>query len=322
MAQPPVVARDSAGLPIPPPSPTPAPLFAEITPEDGSELEIYFGAKPNNQRGYRRLRRKVRREKALGEIDSQDRWLISYSDFITLLFAFFVVMYAISQVNESKYRVLSESLVQAFKPQGNLEAKSIVENKLGQPSATPVPAGVVPQMPPRPEIPKQPPLPKLQDVELEVKKELDPLIKTGEIRVLSGTQGLSIELNTKVSFKPGEASMTFESFLPLKNVARILSRNANMVRVEGYVGSERISSEFATAWELSTARASRVVRYFADSGIDPQRLSALGYGDTRAGQGGNTRLGILILPISGEAAPKESTVQPDGSTTPNIKELN
>lgn len=324
MAQEPAVVRDSAGLPIKPASDAPPPpLFAELPPEDDTDLKIFFGSQQGGHRSYRRLRRKVRRDRVLGEVESQDRWLISYSDFITLLFAFFVVMYAISRVNESKYRVLSESLIQAFKPQGNLEAKSITENKIGQPSTTPVPAGAVPQAPTKPEIPKEPPLPKLRDVELELKKALDPLIQTGDIKVLSGTQGLSIELNAKVSFKPGEAAITFDSFLPLKNVARILLRNAHIVRIEGYVGNERVASEYPSAWELSTARASRMVRYFIDSGIDPQRLSALGYGDSRAGEAGlEKRVGIMILPVDGETTPKATNVLPDGSTSPNLKELN
>ncbi len=332
-----VVVRDSAGLPISPaqtPPPPSAALFAEL-PEEGeeeeSDLKIYFGSQQNGHRAYRRSKRRARRQRALGEIDSPDRWLISYSDFITLLFAFFVVMYAISQVNESKYRVLSESLIQAFKPQGNLEAKSITENKTGQPSTTPVPAGVIPQAVPNPEIPKRPALPKLRDVELELKKELDPLIQTGDVRVASGTQGLSIELSNKVTFKVGEAAMTFESFFPLRNIARILARNAHLVRVEGHSENEPVANLYPSPWELSAARAARVVRYFIDNGVDPQRLSALGYGDTRLGEagnggnggkGGNRRVSILVLPVAGEIEPKVTNVLPDGTISPNIKEIN
>ena len=324
------VVRDSAGLPIKPASgdaPPPAPLFAELPAEDESDLKIYMGDPQSGHRALRRLRRRLRREAVFSEMDNQDRWLISYSDFITLLFAFFVVMYAISQVNESKYRVLSESLIQAFRPQGNLEAKSISENKLGQPSTTPVPAGVIPQVAPRPEIPKQPPLPKLNDVELELKKELDPLIQTGDIRIASGTQGLSIELMNKVSFKPGDAAMTFESFLPLRNVARILARNSYLVRIEAHTENEPVADAhlYPTQWELSAARATRVVRYFIENGVDPQRLSATGFADTKIGDrpgAGNRRVSIIVLPASGEEPSKQTTMQPDGTTRPNYKELN
>ncbi len=325
MAQSSAPVLDSAGLPITPSSGAkpPAP-FAEIAPEE-SGLKIFFGVSQPENRALRRLKRRVRREKVLGEIDSQDRWLISYSDFITLLFAFFVVMYAISQVNESKYRVLSESLIQAFKPQGNLEAKSIMENKTGQPSTTPVPAGVIPQAMPNPDIPKVPHLPKLRDVELEIRKELDPLIQTGDIRIASGTQGLSIELKTKVSFKTGEAAMTFDSFLPLRQVARILARNAHLIRVEGHTDGEPLGGQpgYPSQWELSTARASRVVRYFIDNGVDPQRLSAAGYGDTRVSDSGdNRRVSIIVLPEGGESAPTTTSVLPNGTVSPEIKEVN
>jgi len=301
--------RDSAGLPSSPAMSTPPPLpefFSNLSPGEQLDDNLLVGSSATSHRALRRFKRKLRRRQSMNETDNQDRWLISYSDFITLLFAFFVVMYAISQVNESKYRVLSESLIQAFRPHGNLEAKSITENKLGQPSTTPVPAGVIPHAAPHPEIPKEPPLPKLRDVQREVRKELDPLIKTGEARVADGTQGLSIEIDAKVLFKPGDTALTFESYLPLRNIARILARNAHQIRVEGHSDNERLNNEiYPSQWELSTARASRVVRYFIDNGVDPQRLTAAGYADTRAveastGRGSNRRVAILVLPAEGE----------------------
>jgi len=309
MAEP--VLRDSAGLPVKPP---PAP-FAELPAEDGSDLKIFFGAEGAKQpRAVRRLRRRMRRERLHAETDSHDRWLISYSDFITLLFAFFVVMYAISQINESKYRVMSESLIQAFKPLGNLEARSVVENKVGQPSSSPIPAGVIPQAVPNPEVPKQPALPRLRDVELEIKKALDPLIQTGDVRVLAGTDGLSIEMGAKVSFKTGEAEPTFESFLPLRTVARLLARNALPIRVEGHTENEQIAEpqRHATQWELSSARASRVVRILIDNGVDPQRLAATGYADTKSTQrsaSGSPRVSIIVQPLQTDGPPRESLRQ-------------
>lgn len=309
MAEP--VQRDSAGLAIKPP---PAP-FAELPAEDDGDLKIFFGAQSAAPpRALRRLKRRFRRERLNAEFDSHDRWLISYSDFITLLFAFFVVMYAISQINESKYRVMSESLVQAFKPLGNLEARSVVENKVGQPSTTPIPAGVIPQAMPNPEVPKQPALPKLRDVELELKKELDPLIQTGDVRVLAGTDGLTIEMGTKVSFKNGEAEPTFESFLPLRTLARLLARSALPVRVEGYTENETIvdTQRHATQWELSAARAARVVRILIDNGVDPQRLSATGFADTRSTQrsaSGSPRVSIMVQPLQAEGDPRATLNQ-------------
>lgn len=304
MAEP--VQRDSAGLPVKPP---PVP-FAELPPEDEGDLKIYLGAEaPTQPRTVRRLKRRMRRARLHAETDNHDRWLISYSDFITLLFAFFVVMYAISQINESKYRVMSESLIQAFKPLGNLEGRSPVENKVGQPSTSPVPAGVIPQAVPNPEVPKQVALPKLRDVELEIKQALDPLIQTGDVRVLAGTDGLSIEMGTKVSFKTGEADPTFESFLPLRTLARLLARNALPIRVEGHTGNESIvePQRYPSQWELSAARAARVARILIDNGVDPQRLSATGYADTRSTQrsaSGTARVSIMVLPLQGEGDPR------------------
>jgi chemotaxis protein MotB len=225
--------------------------------------------------------------------ESHERWLISYSDFITLLFAFFVVMYAISSINEGKYRVFSDALGAAF-------------------GGTPPPtaAAVQPALP----IPNLAQRRRAEALKREkerltalaqgLKSTLAPLVKEGKVRVTQNSRGVSVEINASVLFDPGDANLTSESREALSSIAVLLKDDPHAVQVEGHTDTTPIRNAlFASNWELSAVRASSVVRLFIDSGVAANRMSAVGHSsnipvasnDTPEGKARNRRVNVTIL---------------------------
>lgn len=224
------------------------------------------------------------------ECDNRDRWVVSYADFVTLLLAFFVVMYAISSVNEGRYRQVSEALVQAFQT---------TENKPDRSSIVPPP--VQHTQPPK----REQDVP-LQGMANDIRSVLDPLVRAGQVRVTENARGVAVEINASVLFASGQAELADASLRSLEAVAKVLARAPNAIEVEGYTDDSPINSPiFPSNWELSAARASRVVRLFADAGVDPARMGAIGYGDNRSvdsndtpeGRSRNRRVVVVILPL-------------------------
>ena len=254
-------------------------------------------------------RRKPRHE----EHDNHDRWLVSYADFITLLFAFFVVMYAISQVNEGKYRVLSEALMQAFKPDGH--APTVLPPQR-EPVTTPPP--------PKPTDtgPRAQANARMKAIARDVLQALEPLVRDGQVRVTESPLGISVEINASVLFKSAQAELESESVRALMAVARVLAGVPNQVQVQGHTDNAPIATpQFPSNWELSGARASSVVRLFIASGVPPERLVALGYADTRPmeanatleGRSRNRRVTVMILPENAEEKTPVSVLEPEKS---------
>ncbi len=252
-----------------------------------------------------------RRRRIAADHENHDRWLISYADFITLLFAFFVVMYAISAVNEGKYRVLASSLGSAF-------------------GKAPTDDAPVPQLPTvtlPPEV-KQRTLKQQQAIEeqahmtavasslLEV---MAPLAKDGQVRVTQSRRGVSIEINANVLFEPGRAELEPGSLAVLGAVAEKLRREPFNLEITGHTDNIPISnSAFPSNWELSAVRASSVVRLFADAGIDPARLFAIGReaslpvagNETAEGRARNRRVELMILSGLPDTTIEEIPVRP------------
>jgi len=237
-----------------------------------------------------------RRRRVVIEHENHDRWLISFADFVTLLFAFFVVMYAISAVNESKYRVLASSLGDAF----------------GKTPSTDAPVPQLPAMPLPPEV-KQRTLKQQQAIEeqahmTEVASNLldvmAPLVKEGKVRVTQSRRGVSIEINANVLFAAGQAELEPQSLAVLRAVAEHLRNEPFNLEITGHTDDVPIrNSVFASNWELSAVRASSVVRLLADSGIAPVRLFAIGReasqpiasNETAEGRARNRRVELMIL---------------------------
>jgi chemotaxis protein MotB len=260
------------------------------------------------------------RRKRPEEHDNLERWLVSYADFITLLFAFFVVMYAISSVNEGKYRVMSDSLINAFKEPQTKD--KLIEMSTRNPEVmlgTGKPIGkAVQQVRPTPEGQKA--AESMKKVAKNVLQAMQPLIQNGQVRVTQSPRGVTVEINASVLFKSGEAILQPQSTEALAAVAQVLSQVDNPIQVEGHTDNIPISSpNFPSNWELSSSRAGSVVRLFSERGVPAARMVAIGYADNRPvdtnatldGRSRNRRVNVLILNEVGGAA-SEIALQEDG----------
>lgn len=248
------------------------------------------------------------------EHENLERWLVSYADFITLLFAFFVVMYAISSVNEGKYRVLSESLIASFRsPTKSLEpvqvgkvAKSPVSKQMDF-RKTPV-AIELPDMPtPRYEMVEKPdekgrnsgqggaqqsanpeaasgdnPAEVLKEISEEIEQAMAKMIEQDLIDVRRSEHWVEVEINNSLLFASGSARISRKALPVLERLAKILGRFPNAIHVEGFTDNVPIDNViFPSNWELSAGRAAGVVHLFTKEGVEPQRLVAIGYGQYR-----------------------------------------
>ena len=230
------------------------------------------------------------RRKREEEKDNHERWMVSYSDFITLLFAFFVVMYATSSVNEGKYKVFGYSLSNAFL------------NKV-PPKTEPM---VVKKNPVVPETGKGEEKRRagMKIIANDILSVMSPLVKVGKVRIMQSAIGVSVEINASLLFKSGQAVLEPDSVKALQAVAQVLKSDTHAIQVMGYTDDTPIKNTyFPSNWELSSARAASVVRLFADSGIDPARMVVEGYAanqpvdsnDTPEGRARNRRVTIMIL---------------------------
>jgi chemotaxis protein MotB len=246
----------------------------------------------------------ARRKRRNQDTDNHDRWLVSYADFITLLFAFFVVMYAISQINEGKYRVLSDALLQAFKPDGHRDNVIVPPLPQHHPD-TPHGSGIVPPVRPDGKGEDGRAADRMRTLARDVINALDPLMKSGQVRVTESGRGVAVEINASVLFTSGEAVLQSQSQPALEALGRVLAPLPNDVEVEGHTDNTPIASaRYPSNWELSAARASSVVRLFIEEGVASVRLVAVGYADTRnispnttpEGRAQNRRVTVMILP--------------------------
>ena len=228
------------------------------------------------------------------EPDNHERWLVSYADFITLLFAFFVVMYAISVVNEGKYKVFSDALGNAFggrvtpKPATDIQGAISLPNIVAKRRAEAM----------RRERER------LTTLARDLTSTLAPLVKEGKVRVTQNSRGVSVEINASVLFDSGNATLTADSREALQALAVLLRGDPHTLQVEGHTDNLHIQNPvFPSNWELSAARASAVVRLFIDSGVAPGRMTVVGHGsnipvasnDDAEGRARNRRVAVTIL---------------------------
>ena len=198
--------------------------------------------------------------------ENHERWLITYADMITLLMVFFIVLYASSIVDSNKFQSLAASLQQAF----NVDVLQgfDLETTSADPAAAEALVAAL-----------------KQDVE-SLRSELDalrgPALSRGDIAVEVNREGILISIYGNLLFDSGKATINYEALDVLQRVARAIATKPYPMRVEGHTDNIPIDTQvYPSNWELSTARATAVVRYLIDSGISPQRVQAVGYGETR-----------------------------------------
>lgn len=226
------------------------------------------------------------------EHENHERWLVSYADFITLLFAFFVVMYSVSSVNEGKFRVVSESIQAALKP----VVSTPVSDKVFEMGAHK--SSLVPVLHQKPILVR-----KIQEV---LSSRSRDVLFTKHVAIADTDEGVLITIAESTMFESGQAELRPEALPLLEALAEVLIDQApKEVRVQGHTDNVPIQSiQFPSNWELSTARAASVVRALSEVyGVPTGGLSASGFAEykpltnntTPDGRAKNRRVELLIV---------------------------
>ena len=261
------------------------------------------------------------RRKKPRKSSNHERWLVSYADFITLLFAFFVVLYASSQVDKKKVGKLAMAIQVAFQEMGVFETSS---TKVPVDLEDPMPFNTVQsvesaqrnaslaQVASRPEgtLGGREANGDLADLQQELESTLALEISRQEISMRREPDGLVISLREVGFFESGSGQMKQESQAAFDRIAALLRKRNCRLRIEGHTDNVPIhTAQFASNWELSTSRATEIIRLLVvRDGFNPFRLGAAGYSEyhpvapnnTREGRSMNRRVDIVIL---GQALP-------------------
>lgn len=233
-----------------------------------------------------------RRAKEPEKAPNHERWLITYADLITLLMVFFIIMYTISNVNAKKFAQLSSSLSGALA--GESSGYFIGE--------APGPA-IVPGQAAGGGAGKE--LEEMEKAQKEIEEYIQGKGLDGRVVVTYEERGLVVSLKETMFFPIGSAEINPKAKETLQVIGQALIKMPNNIRIEGHTCNLPIkTANFPSNWELSTQRATNVVRYLIDQvGFDPKRLSATGYGEYRplspntseANRTMNRRVDIVVL---------------------------
>src|SRR3984885_4860015 len=290
------------------------------------------------------------RKKKHEEHMNHEAWAIPYGDLVTLLFALFTVMYAMSSVNEGKFRVLSDSMIAAFNgAPKSMRPVNIGEKEPGKggdkelTGVTPTvfiqmkdekstPDGrLVPRDPSKTENMRSADLPgALIRMQRQVQDAMQSLIDAKLVTVRRENMWLEIEINPDILFPSGAGEFSPAAEPVLDKLAEVLKPFPNPIRVEGHTDDRPIrTSEFPSNWELSAARAASVVHQFTRQGIDPLRLEIVGFGQFRPrqsnstvdGRNANRRVTVLVLEEVSPGAPvtARATNQTPAIAAPGIE---
>ncbi|TXG98046.1 MAG: flagellar motor protein MotD [Nevskiaceae bacterium] len=271
------------------------------------------------------------------EHTNHEAWAIPYGDLVTLLLALFVVMYAVSSVNEGKFRVMAEAMAEAFGGAPRSISPIQVGEKISKGSDHEQKMSVLPT----------PALPQalggvmrnlrnpnvidgriqssiaqhdqnisgstgyskakadLKLMAAEVQKSLGGLIDKGMIKIHANPLSLEIEIKTDILFASGQAGLSDTAAAPLMKLAEILGRFPNAMRIEGHTDNMPINTvAFPSNWELSAARAASVVHLFMEQGVDPKRMSVEGWGeyqpvgDNATAEGRNRNRRVVLVVLA------------------------
>lgn len=255
---------------------------------------------------------------------NHEAWAIPYGDLVTLLFALFTVMYAMSSVNEGKFRVLSDSMIAAFNgAPKSLQPLNIGEKEPGKGGEKPLvgisptafmkirqnksssDASLNPRDPTKTASAVSADLPgALIRMQRQVQDAMQSLIDAKLVTVRRENMWLEIEINADILFPSGAGEFAPAAEPVLDKLAEVLKPFPNPIRVEGHTDDRPIrTAAFPSNWELSAARAASVVHQFTRQGIDPLRLEIVGFGEfhprqtneTNEGRNANRRVVVLVL---------------------------
>lgn len=237
-----------------------------------------------------------------------ERWLVSYADFITLLFAFFVVMYSIANQDKAKIKQITEAIERTFRGPSTMldmgsgaavsafsnpasELAQVIDTTVGRTNAVPD---------------FNPELQKIAErLEESIAYQLQTTDLKDTLKIIYDDRGLVVRFSANKLFNPGEASVEKKYYPLLQKIAEVIGPTDRLIRVEGHTDNSPLpqGSKFDTNWELSTARAAWIVRYLrAKTEMPISRLSAAGFADgqplssndTEQGRSQNRRVEIVI----------------------------
>lgn len=271
-----------------------------------------------------------RRKKKHEDHTNHEAWAIPYGDLVTLLLAFFVVMYAMSSVNEGKYRILSDSLVAAFRgtPRtiepvqvgtkqvgsgADLKVSIVAQQALtGQPRQMLEAVPIADDRPhfngPRSAVSSTESEQLLGKVAADVERAMQDLVDSKQVVVRRFVDRVEVEIRTDILFGSASATVSADARSIIERLTDALARFPNPVRVEGHTDDVPIRTRaYPSNWELSAARAATVVHIMSTRGMAPQRLAVLGYGEfrpvesnaTAEGRNQNRRVLLVVTGLSG-----------------------
>jgi chemotaxis protein MotB len=244
--------------------------------------------------------------------ENHERWLVSYADFITLLFAFFVVMFASSQTDKAKTQAVSDSVQRALKGESfNSMVTAILGGTIdtkGQGSAQMKGPGGVKKELKTVDAKRDGQIAELLPSLQILSKELGPEIRAGKLQINMGARGLVISFTQAALFPSGEDEIAKDFYPGIQKIANAIQQVPNPVKLEGHTDSVPIhNARFKSNWDLSAARSIALLELFVKSGMPPQRISIAGYADTapvdnndtEAGRQRNRRVDMVILNETG-----------------------
>lgn len=241
---------------------------------------------------------------------NHERWLVSYADFITLLFAFFVVLYASAQVDNKRIAKVSAAIHGAFQQLGVFPGGS--DPTPPGPSTAP-PEGGIPGLKPGGGSSAV----DLERLRRELEQALGEEIKNHEIQMRATPEGLVVSLREVGFFNSGEATILPDGLKTLARIARVLNETGFQIRVEGHTDNIPIhNATFKSNWELSTARATEVVSLLVERyKINPEGVSAAGYSEyhpvasnaTDEGRKANRRVDLIVVSHNFHSTDKSSS---------------
>ncbi len=248
--------------------------------------------------------------KSVEEDEKLERWLVSYADFITLLFTFFVTMYGISRVDEQRLASAVISLQNALNSLGKSQLWKVDNGVIPSGGA---PIHIIPASIPKAE-PKNSERAIFEDLSRKIQKDIEGLstekskntsFRGNQIGYLINESGLIIRIPERLFFDSGEAAIHPKVIPILDILVQSLGEIQNQIRIEGHTDNVPINTiHFPSNWELSTARANAIIRYFLTKhNFDPSRISAVGYAEFRPiapndnseGRQQNRRVDVVVL---------------------------